>query len=338
MIFGVKIQFLCVKIGLVNIFIIKTVLDNSTYLIFLPDISFSMKLVYKLIYHPVLNRIIRNVNFVLAPILPNSIKIHPSGVLKVKTQKGSIKVSANQTSYVARELFWKGSERYEYTPIFADLISKMEVFYDIGSSIGYYSILGAHLNPKLYVEAFEPTDSAAYYLKENIRINDLGNQVSFNEIAISDQKGDIDFFVIKNKKYPNTRNLSGEHNMGTKLYLSSNKIRVNTITLDQFVFEENHRAPDLIKLDTEGSEHFILQHSTETINKHKPIIICEVLFSTIEKEIETIILSHGYDIYAFKEGKLHKIEKLSREHDDGVRDCFFVHPEKRYCIEPYLVK
>ena len=39
------------------------------------------------------------------------------------------------------------------------LIKKVNSFFDIGTSIGYYSILGAQMNKKLSVEAFELSNS-----------------------------------------------------------------------------------------------------------------------------------------------------------------------------------
>jgi len=100
-----------------------------------------MHIIYSLIYNSKINWLIRNINYFLSPLLPEKIKIHPSGTINIniKSHK-SIKLKANQTSYVTRELFWKGSKNYEYTPIFIKLIKKTDVFFDIGSSIGYYSI------------------------------------------------------------------------------------------------------------------------------------------------------------------------------------------------------
>ena len=80
-----------------------------------------MTIFYSIIYNAKLNKIIRNLNYVLAPILPKKIKIHPSGFLKVKI-KGthSITLKTNQTSFVpadpapfpmeggGRELRWGG--------------------------------------------------------------------------------------------------------------------------------------------------------------------------------------------------------------------------------------
>lgn len=296
-----------------------------------------MNLLYKIIYHSKINWVIRNINYLLSPILPKKIKIHPSGISTIKILgHQSIKLKSNQTSYVTRELFWKGSQNYEYTPIFISLIKKVSTFFDIGSNIGYFSILGASVNNNLKVDAFEPSTGPKMYLLENIKINHLSARITVHGLALSDQQGEVDFFEIRNKKYPSIYNLSGEHNLGTKAHLKSSKTKVESDTLDQFVKKNNITNLDLIKVDTEGCEDLILKESNRTIEEFKPIIICEVLFNKIESQLEKIMLKHQYEFYNHVQDSLIKVSTLQRKTDNGVRNCFFVHPSKKYLIEEFI--
>lgn len=296
-----------------------------------------MHLIYSLIYYPKINWLIRNMNYILSPLLPNKIKIHPSGTINVNIKShNSIKLKANQTSYVTRELFWKGSENYEYTPIFINIIKKIDVFFDIGSSIGYYSVLGASINKNLIIEAFEPSTGPMIYLSENVKINNLSSRINVNVLALSNRQGQIDFFEIKNKKYPTIYNLSGEHNIGTKPHLKSLKTKVKSDTLDNFVRKNDIEKIDLIKIDTEGCEDLILMESSNTINQFKPIIICEVLFNRIESQLENIMLGHNYELYNHNGKGLTKVSTIKRDLDNGIRNCFFVHPTKKHLIEEFI--
>ncbi len=297
-----------------------------------------MHIIYSLIYNSKINWLIRNINYFLSPLLPEKIKIHPSGTINIniKSHK-SIKLKANQTSYVTRELFWKGSKNYEYTPIFIKLIKKTDVFFDIGSSIGYYSILGASINKSLKVEAFEPSTGPMIYLSENVKINNLSSRINVNALALSNKQGQIPFFEIRNKKYPAIYNLSGEHNIGTKPHLKSLKTKVTSDTLDNFVKKNVIVKIDLIKIDTEGCEDLILIESSNTINQFKPIIICEVLFNRIESQLEKIMLGHNYEFYNHNGKGLTKVNTLKRDSDNGIRNCFFVHPTKKHLIEEFIL-
>jgi|TARA_B110000977_G_scaffold52250_1_gene71038 FkbM family methyltransferase len=297
-----------------------------------------MTIFYSIIYNAKLNKIIRNLNYVLAPILPKKIKIHPSGFLKVKI-KGthSITLKTNQTSFVTRELFWNGSQNYEYTPIFMKLIQKVDHFFDIGASIGYFSLLGAEVNKTLKIEAFEPSVGSKIYLSENIKINDFTARIKVNFLALSDRFGEIDFCEIRNKKYPDIYNLSGEHNIGTKPHLKSITTRVNSNTLDNFVLKNKTTNIDLIKLDTEGCEDLILREGSLTIDKFKPIIICEILFNRIEDQLEEIMRVHNYEFYNHIGLGLKKTTSIKRTFDNGIRNCFFVHPTKKHLIEEFIL-
>ena len=54
---------------------------------------------------------------------------------------------------------------------------------DVGSNIGYYTIIGGAINKNLKIIAFEPSDAAFKYVKKNIIIN---GQREFSKILISD--------------------------------------------------------------------------------------------------------------------------------------------------------
>ncbi len=298
-----------------------------------------MNRLYKIIYHPAINKTVRNICFLFKNLLPSKFKISPSGKLKIVIDKyhGFFFLKTNQTSYISRQLFWEGSLNFEYTPIFIGLSKKVTVFFDIGANIGYYSILGSKVNSELITHAFEPALGARFYLSENVNINDLSHQISVVPFALMDSPGEIDFYEIRNKKYPSIYNLSGEHNIGTKTYKLSDKIRVQSTTLDNYFVTQHLNALDLIKLDTEGAECFILKGASTVIEQHQPIIICELLFNKIEKELEQIMRKHKYTFYAHTNNGLQLVNTLVRDVDDGVRNVFFVPKSKKSLLEEWIV-
>lgn len=297
-----------------------------------------MSLFYNLIYAPKMNWVIRNINYLLSPFLPNKIKIHPSGKLKVNIKNHNyFYLKTNQTSFLTRELFWKKAENFEYTTIFIGLIKKVNTFFDVGANIGYYSILGCHVNPKLKVHAFEPSNGVMIYMCENLKINNLLEKVTVEPIALSDVGGTIEFHEMKNLKFPSIYNLSGEHNIGTKKGRISNKIKTKSTTLDDYLRSKKVDNLELIKLDTEGAEYQILKGASETLEKYRPIIICETLFNKIEKELDSTIRRHNYKFYNHVNGGLKNVETIIRTEDDGVRNCFFIPEEKVHLIEEWLV-
>lgn len=296
------------------------------------------QIIYRTIYSPVVNKVLRVINKTLSPILPSKIKIAPSGTLSIKTnENGVIKIKTNQTNYLTYLVFWEGYENFEYTDIFVKLVKKIDVFYDIGANIGYYSTLAEFVNKDVRVVAFEPATGPLFFLKENVKINSFKNIV-VEKIALSETEGDIIFNEIKNKKYSYLEhNLAGEGNAGSKTTgRNFAQISVKTKTLDKYVSSIQEKNIDLIKMDTEGTEHLILEHANEVLTKMKPIIICETLYDTIEPELQTIFEKYGYEFYNHTDKGLEKVESIARDQDNGVRNCFFVHPSKFDLIEEFI--
>lgn len=296
------------------------------------------QLFYKTIYSPAINKTLRTINKGLAPILPNKIKIPPSGVMTVQNDAGKkLKISTNQTNYLTHLIFWEGYQNFEYTDIFLKLIKKINVFYDIGANIGYYSLLAEMEQPNIKVVAFEPASGPLHYLKENVQINNYKN-IKVEGTALSEKNGEIEFFEIKNKKYVNLEhNLAGESNAGSNTKdRNFVRVQVKTETLDSYVSRVNESPIDLMKMDTEGTEHLILEHADHVLGTMQPIVICETLFDTIEPELEAIFLKYGYEFYNHTEKGLEKFDTIVRKTDNGVRNCFFVHPSKFKLIEEFV--
>ena len=299
-----------------------------------------IQLFYRIIYNSKINIILRNVNKFFLSVIPGKIKIPPSGVLKIRNSDGEVlKIKTNQTNYLTHLIFWEGGYRsFEYTGIFLKLIKKVNTFYDIGANIGYYSLLAAMENKKVKVVGFEPATGPLFYFNENVRINSFRNIV-VEPVALSHKDGEIEFYEIKNKKYRYLEyNLGGESNTGSKTTGRNFVLnKVKTTTLDNYVKINSEMQIDLIKMDTEGTENLILEYSHLVLSEMKPVIICETLFNTIEPELEKIMRSYGYGFYNHIPSGLQKVDTIIRTEDAGISNCFFVHPDKYYLIEEFIV-
>jgi FkbM family methyltransferase len=296
-----------------------------------------MQLIYLIIYNRYINFFLRWINKGFGYFFPLNFKIPPSGVIQLRSGQNRFKLATNQTSYLTQRLFWYGMNSFEYTDIFSRLIRKMDVFFDVGSNIGYYTILACSVNDKIKVHSFEPARGAAVYLKKNVNINNIEQRVQIEEIALSDSADTLMFHEVENDKYRFTRHiLSGESNASTKnLDREYKAFEVASTTLDEYCEKNDITSIDLIKIDTEGAEYSILKGAEQTISTSRPIIVCEILFDFNEGKIESVMRSHGYEFYLYKENSLKKVGTLLRSNDDGVRDCFLVHPDRYSLIEEY---
>ena len=298
-----------------------------------------MQLLYKFIYHKNINYILRNLNKFLSGILPDKIKLPPSGFFSLKTDSGKIKIATNQTSYLTQLLFWNGYKNFEYSEIFEKLSKNINSFLDIGSNIGYYSLLATKSNPNIKVFGFEPATGPKYFLQKNIQLNNFQNNIKAINLALSNQIGQIDFYEVESPKYKYLKHdLAGEGNAGTKT-TSRNFIKntVSAITLEKFIDNENITNVDLIKIDTEGTEIDILNSGKSVIAQFKPIIICETLYNTIENELDDFFKELDYLFFTHTSDGLEKVSTIKRNYDNGIRNCFFVPKSKSDLITPFII-
>lgn len=287
--------------------------------------------------HAFANRLLRNINKLFASV--TAFRLRPYGVLRVGLRSGvQFRMETNETSSVTKLLFWNGADGYEYTPVFEKLVARCNTFVDIGANTGYYALLAAAANKDVRVFAAEPASAPYHFLRRNILLNNLQHRVKGFPIAISDQPGVIEFFELVNSDHYHTKyNLAGTGTLrkeDLKDQFSTNSVICDT--LDRFVAQHGIERVDLIKMDTEGTENRILAGAHQTLLVHKPIIICETLFNTIEAELEKIMLSYGYLFFNHRNGRLTKTQTLVRKQDDGIRDCFFVHPDKLNDVREFI--
>lgn len=300
-----------------------------------------MKLVYYFIYNPFVNSLLRPVSKFFHNLTGKKL-MAVSGDLGLKLHNVSFKLRANQSSFVSQELYYNGTENYEFTKLFADLIQTEKIFFDIGANIGYFSVLGSKLNPGANIFAFEPSIGSLHYLEQNVEINGCSN-VTIIDKAVSDMEGTLPFHEVTNQKFPWLKhNLNGSNSL-EKRYIS-NEFRtynVQLTTIEKVMHEHGLTGLDLVKLDTECTEHLILSCSAATIDQHRPIIISEV-YPVIEKEVQDIFQSQisGYETYQYihDSNRLRKIGSFFEINtNDEDRNFVFCPVEKRQRLSAYFV-
>ena len=141
---------------------------------------------------------------------------------------------------------------------------------DIGSNIGVHTLNFAisFKNSKIY--SIEPTDFAFKKLKRNLSLNPLVKNVLASQFFISEQKQkpaeiysswNLDQNIEKHIKH-----------QGIKKSTSF----AETITLDNFVLNNNINKKTLIKCDVDGYELNVFKSGESYLSEHKPIIIMEL--------------------------------------------------------------
>lgn len=156
-----------------------------------------------------------------------------------------------------------GDERLFLEKILTSL-KEGDVVYDIGSSIGIHTVFMAkRVGDEGRVFAFEPEESSNIELRSNIDLNSLSNVEmfkvalgnEFTEGSLSSGGGTGDFSLLSQSK----------ESFGSK---------VKVVPGDYLIQKEKLLLPNLVKIDVEGYEYYVLQGLESTIKQEKCRMIC----------------------------------------------------------------
>jgi FkbM family methyltransferase len=121
------------------------------------------------------------------------------------------------------------------------------------------------------VVACEPNPLVLDRLRANLKLN-RANEVIVSSAAILDREADVDFF-IPSPDEPNQMiaTLGGDAPNITH----PRRVQIPGITLDLLMDRSEITTVDLIKIDVEGFEEFVLAGARTTLRCHRPNLIFE---------------------------------------------------------------
>jgi FkbM family methyltransferase len=172
-------------------------------------------------------------------------------------------------------------------------LSRGGIFLDVGSNIGYCSLVASKKYAKIY--SFEPIPENYILLERSLQDNNIqnveiikkcvGNSESLELTAFADNMGGT-----RNIQNTQKQNVSHMKVQSSRVY--------EVVTLDSFT--ENIESIDLMKVDVEGHELQVLQGFSKNITKCKNILLelspCSLPVETCI-EILNVLKTAGYTIY-----------------------------------------
>ncbi|MCD4696322.1 MAG: FkbM family methyltransferase [Bacteroidales bacterium] len=293
--------------------------------------------IFKIVFNPFINRVVSRIFKPFGKVLPERFLFPVCGFFKLRISNFcSIYIEGHYSSFITRKLFWQGIRGFEFdsVSIFLDIIKKSNVFFDIGANLGYYTLLAKAVNPDVKVYAFEPFPDAIKALENNIIKNKFEN-IKIVKTALADKMGEDILYYRINDDFPEGLQLAGNNSMVDFKDNRDQKAVIKTQTFDFFVEQNNITSLDFIKIDTETTEHLILSNGKKSLQKFRPLILCEVLPGNNEKQLEELFISLEYVFCRVcKSGVtlLQKLQLLGKEEND----FFFVPKEKIEVIKPYI--
>lgn len=223
------------------------------------------------------------------------------------------------------ELLNFGSYEYEELQMTKNLLSDHDVFFDVGSHLGWYSIILAkdYQNNQFY--AFEPVLNTYNLFKKNIDLNNLSNIRPYN-FGFSNEERTADIFYSEKGSA-----IASEKDIFDMKSLNTVECRLRKI--DDFVSEEKIEKIDFIKCDVEGAEFLVIKGGASSIKEFLPILFLELVENWCNKfnysiaDVTNFLFPLGYKIFQIKGSLLHPVLKIDLN-EIGNFNYLFLHKNK----------
>jgi FkbM family methyltransferase len=225
---------------------------------------------------------------------------HVPHVIKATTYwGGTMEIDIREA--VSSEIFIHGAYEPELSAFFHRALRPGMTFVDVGAHYGYFSLLAAHrVGETGRVLAIEPCERTSWRLYHNIAAH---KQVSLHRIAAWDDETTLTF----NDFGPvwSAFNSIGQRRIHPSApHVNATAFEVPAIRLDK-LFADGGVTPDVIKIDAESAELFVLRGLARTISDARPVLTLEVgdfdhLISDgapTSIEILRAVQSHGYELF-----------------------------------------
>ena len=221
---------------------------------------------------------------------------------------------------VAIRLYWEGFGGFESetTALFYRLCRRGVCAIDVGAYTGYYTLLAAIANPTNRVVSFEPWPPNYEHLIKNVRLNHLAN-VRAEPLIISRQEGEMTLYVPDGNLPSSASTLAGFRPAAAAIGRAST-------TLDIYARTHGLGRIDVVKIDTEATEHEVLQGMGEIMERDAPMIFCEVLHGRNEAQQQAVLAEHGYRWFWITERGLISPGDIQGDADHRFPNYLYVHP------------
>jgi len=164
-----------------------------------------------------------------------------------------------------------------------------DCFYDVGGHTGFFSLIASRfLGPAGDIVIFEPDPDNIAAIKANMDRNGV-SRATLVAAAVWSSAGEVSFERALEESNRTQGHILAEPNSRLA------RITVNTVRLDDLIFEQGYPAPQLMKMDVEGAEWDALQGARRLLSEIRPKLLCEVHDPKQMDQIRGYLRQFGYE-------------------------------------------
>ena len=181
--------------------------------------------------------------------------------------------------------YWLGFHEIPVQEALGRLVYEGQTAYDVGAYVGFFSlILGRLVGSRGSVIAFDPVIQNCERIARHATMNSM-SWVTAMPVAAATQRAMV------------TWNPGGRGDWGS-VSGEPGRLSVRTTSLDELVFDDGYPPPNLIKIDVEGSEGFVLKGAGRILRTYRPSIVCELHGPGAAAVVRSELAAAGYQLYS----------------------------------------
>jgi FkbM family methyltransferase len=217
--------------------------------------------------------------------------------IEVAAVHSSIEMELDLREFVQRFIYYNLWEPH-VTRVLLSLLSPGKTFFDIGSNVGYYTLLAVEaVGSRGSVHAFEANPRVFKLLHENVQRNRF-EAAQLNNVALSDSNGSVQFCI--DDLNPGSSSISGR---GAQ---KVTRLTVPAVTLDTYIVQNDIEMVDVVKIDVEGAEVIVFKGGKRMLSRFRPDIVGEFSKAMMtresggEQEIVALLADLEYEAFILR--------------------------------------
>ena len=236
----------------------------------------------------------------------NSVSV-PIGENEILTRifTGQLMIVDRRDISVSPHLIMSGEWEMEITQLFRHFIKDDSVVFDVGANTGYFGIVAGSEMKNGSLHFFEANRHLVPLIKKSLWVNGLMSKSIINSNAVSSIDGEKLYLNVVEDLWGS----SSLHDITPNVNISE-KLEVETISLDSYVEKNKIEKVDVVKIDVEGHEENVIKGMSKIIKSNPQLkIFLEYTIGAYSKEFFTHLKSNFDSVFAIKGDEVIPVEK-----------------------------
>ena len=176
-------------------------------------------------------------------------------------------------SYIGAGRFYEP----DVAEVFLRVLREGDVVVDVGGNAGFFTMLGAALvGSSGQMLSFEPDPVNCARLRRNVALNAFG-QVTVLENPATSRVGRVEFFINSDDSGGNALWDPALYPGNVRSQVARQVLSMAGTTIDAELAQRDIGAVKLLKIDTEGADHTVLQGARRLLAEHRAtFVVCEL--------------------------------------------------------------